>query len=78
MATWTPAMAAKMKATKAAVTRAKNKRDWEAVVAAVDSFEAFMDNLNAPLPDNWALLDNAREDAKFEMKRAAAAGSWLW
>lgn len=75
MATWTPAMAAKMKATKAAVTRAKNKRDWEAVVAAVDAFETFMDNLSAPLPDNWALFDNARADAKFELKKTAM-GWW--
>ncbi len=60
---------------KSAVTRAKNKKDHDAVVAAVDDFEAYFATMGWPLPDNWATYDVAREDAVFAKRRAA--DNWL-
>lgn len=56
---------------KAALTRARNKRDPNAIIKVADDFEKFFADKGWPLPDNWSLWDRAKEDALFELRRAA-------
>jgi hypothetical protein len=56
---------------KAALTRARNKRDPNAIIKVADDMEAFFNANGWPLPDGWALWDRAREDAHFALRRAA-------
>ena len=48
---------------KSALTRAQNRRDWEAVIRVVDTATAWFDEHNLPTPDNFALFTNARDRA---------------
>lgn len=61
---------------KAAVTRAKNKKDHTGVVKAVRDFEKYFEDKNWPLPDNWAFFDVARNDAEFALRRDLPFGGF--
>lgn len=57
---------------KAALTRAKNKKDPHAIIKVANDFTAFFESKGWPLPDNWSLWERAKEDAEFELRRAAS------
>lgn len=59
---------------RAALTRAR-KVGPEQVVVAVDAFYADFDFCELPLPDDWRLWGNARDDAKRAIARKAAETS---
>jgi hypothetical protein len=64
---------------KAALTRAKNQKNHDAVIKVADDMEAVFRAKGWPLPDAWARWDVAREDARFAKERAAAlapTASW--
>ena len=55
---------------KSALTRAKNKRDYDKVIAVVAEFHAFFAARHWPLPDNWATFEVAKEDAEHTKRMA--------
>lgn len=65
----TPELLAAMRRFKSALTRARNRRDHRKVIAVVDDRRAYFAERDMPLPDDWALWANAREEAEFELRR---------
>ena len=59
---------AKFRKHKAALTRAKNSKDPDKIIAACDAF--FADFGDDPLPDNWSLWQRAKDDAEHEKEMA--------
>ena len=60
----TPAARAKYRSFKSRLTRLTNKRDHAGLIALWKEFEAFYNDRNWPMPDDWRRWERAAEDAK--------------
>lgn len=63
-----PKLQAKVRKHKAALTRAKNSKDNDKIIAVCKAF--FADFGNDPYPDNWMLWQRAKEDAEHDKEMA--------
>lgn len=59
---------------RSALTRARKRMDHAAVIRVVDEAEWHFRACDWPLPDDWALFDNAKRDAlrAIEWERVSA------
>ncbi len=63
-----PKLQAMSRKHKSALTRAKNSKNPDKIIAACEAF--FTDFGDDPLPDNWSLWQRAKEDALHEKAMA--------
>jgi hypothetical protein len=60
---------------KSAVTRAKNRKDWDSIVQICDRAEAVFKEVG--YPDDWSFFDRARMDANLQLRLGVPLARFL-